>query len=61
MGKMTIEDLRVSMEFMPKWVEIETDSDGEIIIRTGLAEHNGYLVDIEDLYDIHGNRITPNS
>lgn len=45
---MTLEDLRISMQnFMPTWVEIETDENGEIIIRTGLIEdESGELVEI---------------
>lgn len=47
---MTIDDLRTSMNnFMPTWVEIETDDDGEVIIRTRLKiREDGKLVDIED-------------
>ena len=46
---MTLEDLRISMQnFMPTWVEIETDDNREIIIRTGLVEdESGELVEIE--------------
>lgn len=46
---MTLDDLRISMQnFMPTWVEIDTDEDGEIIIRTGLVEdESGELVEIE--------------
>lgn len=49
MDTMTLEDLRVSLQnFMPTWCEIEQADDGEIIIRTGLKEVDGYLVDMED-------------
>jgi hypothetical protein len=45
----TLEDLRKSLQnFMPKWCEIERNEDGEIIIRTGLVEKDGVLVDMED-------------
>lgn len=46
---MTLEDLRISMQnFMPTWVEIETDNDGQIIIYTGMMEDkSGELVEIE--------------
>ena len=46
---MTLEDLRISMQnFMPTWVEIETDNDGQIIIYTGLVEdESGELVETE--------------
>ena len=45
---MTLADLRISMQnFMPTWVEIEEDGDGEIVIRTGLIEdESGQLVEI---------------
>jgi len=46
--KMTLEDLRISLNnFMPTWCEIERADNGEIIILTGLVEKDGYLVDIE--------------
>ena len=47
---MTLDDLRTSMQnFMPTWVEIETDNDGQIIIYTGLIENNdGELVEIDE-------------
>jgi hypothetical protein len=49
MDAMTLEDLRVSLQnFMPTWCEIEQEDDGEIVIRTGLKEVDGYLVDMED-------------
>jgi hypothetical protein len=49
MENMTLEDLRISMNnFMPTWVEIETDDDGQIVIYTNLVENdNGELVEIE--------------
>ena len=48
--KMTLEDLRTSLQnFMPTWCEIERADDGEIIIRTGLVEKDGYLVDMEEV------------
>lgn len=35
--------------FMPTWVEIETDDNGEIVIRTGLQQsETGELVPIDD-------------
>jgi len=47
---MTLEDLRISLNnFMPTWCEIEQADDGEIIIRTGLVEKDGYLVDMEEV------------
>jgi hypothetical protein len=47
---MTLEDLRISLQnFMPTWCEIERADDGEIIIRTGLVEKDGYLVDMEEV------------
>ena len=49
MDNMTLEDLRTSLQnFMPTWCEIEQAEDGEIIIRTGLKEVDGHLVDMED-------------
>lgn len=47
---MTLDDLRTSMlNFMPTWVEIETDNDGQIIIYTGLVEdESGELVEIDE-------------
>ncbi len=49
MSNMTLEDLRISLNnFMPNWCEIEREDDGEIIIRTGLVEKDGYLVDIDE-------------
>jgi hypothetical protein len=49
MDTMTLEDLRISLQnFMPTWCEIEQADDGEIVIRTGLKEVDGYLVDMED-------------
>ena len=50
---MTLDDLRVSMQnFMPTWVEIEENEDGEIVIFTGLkvddSDDNGDLVEIDD-------------
>jgi hypothetical protein len=49
MENMTLEDLRISMNnFMPTWVEIETDDDGQIVIYTNLVEDdNGELVELE--------------
>jgi hypothetical protein len=49
MENMTLEDLRISMNnFMPTWVEIERDDDGQIVIYTNLVENdNGELVEIE--------------
>jgi hypothetical protein len=49
MENMTLEDLRISINnFMPTWVEIETDDDGQIVIYTNLVENdNGELVEIE--------------
>ena len=45
---MTLEDLRTSLQnFMPTWCEIEEDENGEIVIRTGLKEEDGELVEIE--------------
>ena len=46
---MTLEDLRISMQnFMPSWVEIETDEDGEVIIRTGMTiDEYGQLMEID--------------
>lgn len=46
---MTLEDLRISLQnFMPTWVEIEEDDDGEIVIYTGLRENEkGELVEME--------------
>jgi hypothetical protein len=36
---MTLEDLRISMNnFMPTWVEIVTDDDGQIVIYTNMIE-----------------------
>ena len=47
---MTLDDLRTSMQnFMPTWVDIETDNDGQIIIYTGLVEdESGELVEIDE-------------
>lgn len=46
---MTLDDLRISLQnFMPTWVEIEQDENGEIVIRTGLKEENGELVEIDE-------------
>jgi hypothetical protein len=49
MDDMTLDDLRTSMQnFMPSWVDIETDNDGQIVIYTNLKENeNGQLVEIE--------------
>ena len=49
MDNMTLKDLRTSMQnFMPSWVDIETDNDGQIVIYTNLVENdNGELVEIE--------------
>jgi hypothetical protein len=46
---MTLDDLRTSMQnFMPSWIDIETDNDGQIVIYTNLKENeNGQLVEIE--------------
>ena len=46
---MTLEDLRISMNnFMPTWVQIEKDNDGQIVIYTNMIEkENGQLVEIE--------------
>jgi hypothetical protein len=51
MDAMTLEDLRTSLQnFMPSWTwcEIEADDDGEIVIRTGMKEVDGYLVDMDE-------------
>lgn len=46
---MTLEDLRISLQnFMPTWCEIEEDENGEIIIRTGMKEVDGRLVDMDE-------------
>lgn len=48
MDPMTIDDLRTTIQnVLPIWVEIEQDYNGEIIIRTGLVEKNGVLVDMD--------------
>lgn len=48
MDPMTIDDLRTTIQnVLPIWLEIEQDDDGEIIIRTGLVEKNGVLVDMD--------------
>jgi len=47
---MTLDDLRTSLNDIMggRWVEIERDDDGEIIIYTGLIEdENGELVPID--------------
>ena len=46
---MTLEDLRISMNnFMPTWVQIEKDNDGQIVIYTNMIENeNGQRVEIE--------------
>ena len=37
---MTLEDLRTVMnDIFPHWVEIETEDDGEVVIRTGLISN----------------------
>ena len=50
MDDMTLEDLRISMQnFLPSWVDIETDNDGQIVIYTNLKEgEDGFLVEIDD-------------
>lgn len=49
MDPMTIDDLRTTIQnVLPIWLEIEQDDDGEIIIRTGLVEKNGVLVDMDE-------------
>lgn len=47
---MTLNDLRVSMQnFMPVWVEIETDEDGQIVIYTNMVENeHGELVEMDN-------------
>jgi hypothetical protein len=50
---MTLDDLRTSMQnFMPTWVNIEENKDGEIVIYTGLkvddSDDTGDLVEIDD-------------
>jgi hypothetical protein len=49
---MTLDDLRTSMQnFMPSWVGIEENKDGEIVIYTGLkvddSDDTGNLVEID--------------
>jgi hypothetical protein len=45
---MTLEDLRTTLKnVLPFWVEIETDDNGEIVIRTGMVEQNGQLVEMD--------------
>ena len=49
---MTLDDLRVSLNDIMggRWVEIERDDDGEIVIYTGLIEDaEGQLVAIDDI------------
>ena len=48
---MTLDDLRTSMQnFMPVWVDIEKDDDGQIVIYTNMVEDkNGNLVDMDDM------------
>lgn len=49
MEPMTLDDLRISLHnALPFWVEIEEDDDGEIVIRTGMVERDGVLVDMEE-------------
>lgn len=51
---MTLDDLRISMQnFMPVWVDIEKDDDGQIVIYTNMVEDkNGNLVDMDELDDM---------
>lgn len=46
---MTLEDLRISMNnFMPTWVEIVTDNDGQVVINTNMiVGDNGELEEME--------------
>lgn len=50
MPNMTLNDLRTSLQnFMPTWVDIDMEDDGEIIIHTGLRENEkGELVPIDE-------------
>jgi len=48
---MTMDDLVISLQNLfgsKTWCEIEQADDGEIVIRTGLKEVDGYLVDMDD-------------
>jgi hypothetical protein len=50
MPNMTLNDLRTSLQnFMPVWVDIDMEDDGEIVVHTRLRENeNGELVPIEE-------------